>query len=393
MTRWSGIPWTTSSSIETQIEPGNGGPSGERHVALERWAAARSTDVPLGERIELGRRDAGPQLRLDQREDLGDDAPGPAHRRDLRGGLAGHPGDRSHGAAHRAVGRGRRTRSPGNVTRISASRCQLAGVVDEQRGGAVATLRREQAEPARPERAPVHRHDDPWPDDGRRLSSLVRVHVPGPVRQTPATDRQQGDVRRPEPRHLGEDLGVAGEVDPSLGPLEEEAQSRRRRPEGWPHPGMVGPGRPDGDPAEAERLAGHELEDLVDPVLPQQIRAAARRDDRWVAVDEPQGRHVQVVEVEMRDEDEVDVAIGVRCGCGPGSDQRADDPAQGRIGQDPEAIELDQEGRMAEEVEARLARHVGHRSRVAPVGLAGARSRRPVRRRWPDRVRVGSIRP
>ena len=84
---------------------------------------------------------------------------------------------------------------------------------------------------------------------------------------------------------------------------------------------------------------------------------------------------------------EVDVAIGVGCGWGPGPDERADDPAQGRIGQDPKAVELDEEGRVAEEVEARLARHVGHRIRVARVGLASARSR------WPSPTTVAGLRP
>ena len=52
-------------------------------VAQERRDAARDADVPLGQTVDLSRRDAGPEGLLDQRQDLRHDAPRGPHPRDL----------------------------------------------------------------------------------------------------------------------------------------------------------------------------------------------------------------------------------------------------------------------------------------------------------------------
>ena len=58
-------------------------------VALERRRRAGRADVRLGDGVEMGRRDARPELGLDPVEDLGDDPAGAAHPLDLGTGLAG----------------------------------------------------------------------------------------------------------------------------------------------------------------------------------------------------------------------------------------------------------------------------------------------------------------
>ena len=52
-------------------------------VALERRDRARAPDVALGQPVEVARGDPRLELGLDEREDLGDDPPGPAHLLDL----------------------------------------------------------------------------------------------------------------------------------------------------------------------------------------------------------------------------------------------------------------------------------------------------------------------
>jgi hypothetical protein len=59
-------------------------------VALERRHRAGAPDVALREPVEVSGRHTRLQLRLDQGEDLGDDAAGVAHLLDLAARLAGH---------------------------------------------------------------------------------------------------------------------------------------------------------------------------------------------------------------------------------------------------------------------------------------------------------------
>ena len=61
-------------------------------VALERRHGAVAADVPLGDPVEMAGGDAGLQLRLDEREHLGDDPAGTAHLVDLLARLAGDHG-------------------------------------------------------------------------------------------------------------------------------------------------------------------------------------------------------------------------------------------------------------------------------------------------------------
>src|SRR5712671_1358732 len=59
-------------------------------VALERGDGTRGPNVALGDPVQMSGRDAGLQLGLDERQDLGDDPAGGPHLLDLAARLAGH---------------------------------------------------------------------------------------------------------------------------------------------------------------------------------------------------------------------------------------------------------------------------------------------------------------
>jgi hypothetical protein len=107
-----GMPCTTSASIETQIECRKAPLAPGTPMNDGVPPAARTID--LGDGIELQRRHARADGRLDGIEDVGHQAPGDRHALDLRGALEGHP---SIVEGHR----GARQRAGWAIARISAS--------------------------------------------------------------------------------------------------------------------------------------------------------------------------------------------------------------------------------------------------------------------------------
>ena len=67
---------------------GEGGLVAVEAIALERWPPASAADVGFGEGVELAGRDPRAERLFDEGEDLGDDPPCSAHRRDLLPGAA-----------------------------------------------------------------------------------------------------------------------------------------------------------------------------------------------------------------------------------------------------------------------------------------------------------------
>jgi hypothetical protein len=59
-----------------------------------------------------------------------------------------------------------------------------------------------------------------------RPGRALGIHVSGAEARTPARDRQKRDIETSELRHLGEEVGVAGEVDGGQ-PPDDEAERLR----------------------------------------------------------------------------------------------------------------------------------------------------------------------
>jgi len=79
--------------VDRDANTGRKGPARvDPGVSLERRGRAGRPDVGFGEAVEVCRRDARLELGLDEREHLGDDAPGPTHPLDLGTRLAGDHG-------------------------------------------------------------------------------------------------------------------------------------------------------------------------------------------------------------------------------------------------------------------------------------------------------------
>ena len=83
-----------------------------------------------------------------------------------------------------------------------------------------------------------------------------------------------------------------------------------------------------------------------------QPRAGARGDDqRDVAAEVAERRDVEVVPVEMGEDHEVDPVEPAAMGDGFHPAERADARSRDRIGQDADPVQLDQDGRVADELE------------------------------------------
>jgi hypothetical protein len=89
---------------------------------------------------------------------------------------------------------------------------------------------------------------------------------------------------------------------------------------------------------------------------PAQPRAGARgHDDRDVHPERTQGRHVEVVPVEVRDQHLVDVAQAVPRWHRLDPPERPDPCTEDRIRQQANAVEIDDDRRVTEELEAQRA--------------------------------------
>jgi putative membrane protein len=198
--------------------------------------------------------------------------------------------------------------------------------------------------------APVDRHGDARPDERECLGGSPRIEVAGSEGRPPAPDGDERDVG--VGRDLGqsrEEVGVAEEIDllcsaddvaEGLGLLAEQP------------PGVVlGVDGLNAYGAHFDLIAGTELANLRRKPAVQKRAGAPRDDDPLRAAQAAQRREVEVVVVDVRDEDCVEVleASPVERLRAP---QHDDSLPQERIGHEPDAVQLEENGRVPDPPEA-----------------------------------------
>ena len=120
-----------------------------------------------------------------------------------------------------------------------------------------------------------------------------RVHVAAAERGAPAAHRQDREIHaRRDVEHLGEQVGVAGEVDARVA-ADHVAERGADRAERHPSAGMESRHRPDVDAADPDRVTGVELEHLGEAHRADHRAAAAGHDQRRGARQLAQRRQVR----------------------------------------------------------------------------------------------------
>src|SRR5438477_86814 len=113
------------------------------------------------------------------------------------------------------------------------------------------------------ERAPMDRYGEPRPDHADRLGGTIRIEMADPQARPPTPDRQKRDVDVARERgHLGEEIGVAGEVHARRAgdPEADRGGGRTERP---PSSVVQCRHRFDRQSPDRKPVAGGELFDLV----------------------------------------------------------------------------------------------------------------------------------
>src|SRR2546423_2857149 len=206
----------------------------------------------------------------------------------------------------------------------------------------------EACERERVERAPVDRDRNARLDAEDRFGRPRRIEVPGPEARPPAPYRQKRDVDvSGEVVHLRAEIRVAGEVD-ARAPADPVAERLRLRAERPSSPIVLGADRLDRDPADVDPLTGPHLDDLTSG-LPHEPSESFWHDDLRPAADAPKRRQVQVIVMAVRDEDDIDVDVfeEVRHGVAVPVEQ-AEPILEQRVGENADAIRLDEDGRVPE---------------------------------------------
>jgi hypothetical protein len=150
------------------------------------------------------------------------------------------------------------------------------------------------------------------------------------------------------------------------------------------------------DAVDRQPVAGLDLLDRPQLELRRELAEPLRDDDRGLAGDLAQGRRVEVVVVAVADEHGVEVGEQLRQHGPDLAAHRAQPLAQHGVGEDPEVVDLDQDGRVPEERQPGVGRACvlrrGPRTDGAPVGVDGGVSVRHgpmVRDPRPARQRPG----
>ena len=195
------------------------------------------------------------------------------------------------------------------------------------------------------------------------LRRTRRVEVSRPKRRAPAGDRQKRDVERPKVRHLGEDVGVAGEVNRrSLADHEAErlGPGAADRPPGRR---MVGPHCLDAKPADLGPLPLLQLLDLKSGSAQQFARPPGGQEPRGT-VETAERRDVEVIVMQVRDEDGVEIPRHLRRRAV--ATEMRDPGAKNRVGEEAHATKLYEHGGVAD------VRDASRRYAVAPVPRASS---------------------
>ena len=202
---------------------------------------------------------------------------------------------------------------------------------------------------------------------------------PGPEIRAPSPDREQGQVELVgERRHALEEVGVAGEVDP---PRTREVESDRLRATRYRRAAVAVHGLHGGDLdlPDLDRLPGSQLRDRGQAAALEKPARSGRGEHGRLGVDRAQRAPVGMVVVEVGDEHRVEPIRHLRAGPGPVAAQVADPRSQHRVGEDAQAVQLEQNRRMPDVGDAiRRFRGVPSSSRR---GAGGRRRRRRSARR------------
>ena len=158
----------------------------------------------------------------------------------------------------------------------------LAGLLLELARRFLEAAAPDRSQPDRPQRSPVHGQGSLWSqqrEGGRRTD---RVHVATPQRWPPPADRQDREVQaRCEVDHLGEQVGVAGEVDPVL-TVEHEAEGGRHQAGRDSSSGVKRVHGLDRHATDVRPVADPELADGRETVRSHEVPGAHRDEDRDV---------------------------------------------------------------------------------------------------------------
>ena len=175
-------------------------------------------------------------------------------------------------------------------------------------------------------------------------SGGLGVEVSRPDSGSPAPDRQQRDIESPaQLLHLGEEVGVAREVDPAAPPDVEADRVGDRAADGPAAVGMLGPGRGDLDLPDGRDLTRLELRHLGESRAAEEVAGAARGEDANVALEPAQRGQVEMVLVQVGDQHRVDLPRDAGVGRRPEPAQVREPAAEHGIGEQADAAELEKE--------------------------------------------------
>ena len=182
----------------------------------------------------------------------------------------------------------------------------------------------------------------PAVDERERRGRLARIHVAGAERRAPAGDRHERDIDRGRERgHVVVQAGVAREVG-RLRAGDEVAD--RGRPGGGDRGAavvVVGLERRDCEASHGGR-ARRPRSRARAPRRAAELAEPGRRDQQRVAGDPAKRRRVEMVAVGVRDEHRVDSSRAASARSLP--PQMGDPRPQDRVGEDPDAVEVEQQG-------------------------------------------------
>ncbi len=133
--------------------------------------------------------------------------------------------------------------------------------------------------------------------------------------------------------------------------MDREAECGSRGSQRWPIAGVDRRHGLDPHATDVESLAGRDLADVGEPGATQPAARPGRHDERQVPAEVAQGRHIEVIPVEVGEQHEIDAVepVAMRHGLHPA--QRPHPGARHGIGQDADPVQLDQDGRVADEFE------------------------------------------
>lgn len=218
---------------------------------------------------------------------------------------------------------------------------QRVGELGEGVGRLPHHVGQQRSQPGREVGAPVDGDGQRGVQQLQRLRRPIGVHVPRPQRRPPTPDGQQGHVDlAADGRHAVEQVGVAGEIDVAAA-ADDVAEAFGFGPPGQRPRRVVGGRGFDGDAADGRRLARSDLHDVAVAVQGQEARGPARGDDEVFLAQPAHRAQMQVVGVEMGEENRVQ-ATGVDVGGGGGAQQVADARGEQRVGQQADAVHLDE---------------------------------------------------